>query len=177
MAPKQVFVAAKILAPKQSEAIEVAMKRLPKAEVLKAALMDYNVEVLPIEKVEVLLRIWPDPGQMETLESTETPHLSKVECFMKELAQPQSLRSRLVMWDFKDKYSAELEAFQEIVVAQWRMYKEVKNSPVIHKLLAMVLAVGNVLNAGSAKGQADGFGLEALTTKLDLKDKQGKTLL
>ena len=57
------------------------------------------------------------------------------------------------------------------------MYKEIKNSAVIHKLLAMVLAVGNVLNAGSAKGQADGFGLEALTTKLDLKDKQGKTLL
>ena len=62
VAPKEVFKAAKILAPKQAEAVEVAMKRLPKAEALKAALIDYNVEVLPIEKVEVLLRIWPDPG-------------------------------------------------------------------------------------------------------------------
>ena len=114
---------------------------------------------------------------MDVVEHTEAACLTKPECFLKELTDPPSLRARLVMWDFKDKYEGELAHFQEIVVAQWRMYKEVRNSEVIHTLLAMVLAVGNVLNAGSAKGQADGFGLEALTGKLEIKDKKGKSVL
>ena len=153
------------------------MMRLPKAPALRAALLGYDEEALPIEKVESLVRLWPSEGQMDVLEHTETACLTKPECFMKELTDPSTLKARLVMWDFKDKYEGELANFQEIVVAQWRMYKEVRNSEVIHSLLGMVLAVGNVLNAGSAKGQADGFGLEALTGKLDIKDKKGKSML
>ena len=47
----------------------------------------------------------------------------------------------------------------------------------MHKFLAMTLAVGNVLNGGTAKGQADGFGIDVLASKLQIKDNQGHTLL
>lgn len=40
-----------------------------------------------------------------------------------------------------------------------------------------MLAVGNVLNGGTAKGQADGFDLPTLTKLTSMRDVNGKSLL
>ena len=45
------------------------------------------------------------------------------------------------------------------------------------KILGQVLAIGNVLNGGTAKGQADGFDLPVFTKLTAMKDTSGKSLL
>lgn len=45
------------------------------------------------------------------------------------------------------------------------------------QILGQILAIGNVLNGGTAKGQADGFDLPVFTKLTSLKDAQGKTLI
>ena len=59
VAPEEVEKARKVLEPRQNQAIEVAMKRLPPTAGIKAALIDYDTNTLTIEKVENLLRLWP----------------------------------------------------------------------------------------------------------------------
>ncbi|PXF49126.1 Formin-F [Gracilariopsis chorda] len=55
--------------------------------------------------------------------------------------------------------------------------KEVLNSDRLQKILAMVLAIGNFLNAGTAKGSARGFKLEALTKLSEIKSREKGTSL
>jgi len=45
------------------------------------------------------------------------------------------------------------------------------------KILGQILAIGNVLNGGTAKGQADGFDLPVFTKLTAMKDATGKSLL
>eukprot|EP00178_Gracilaria_changii_P016702 TRINITY_DN47_c0_g1_i1.p1 TRINITY_DN47_c0_g1~~TRINITY_DN47_c0_g1_i1.p1 ORF type:complete len:1419 (-),score=334.02 TRINITY_DN47_c0_g1_i1:1246-5502(-) len=55
--------------------------------------------------------------------------------------------------------------------------KEVLNSKRLQQVLAMVLAIGNFLNAGTAKGSARGFKLEALTKLTEIKARERGTNL
>jgi hypothetical protein len=47
---------------------------------------------------------------------------------------------------------------------------EIKSSELFKKLLCHVLSIGNILNAGTAKGQADGFNLDILSKLSSIKD-------
>ena len=44
-------------------------------------------------------------------------------------------------------------------------------------ILSYILTIGNILNGGTAKGQADGFYLEALSKTSTMKDTSGRTIL
>jgi len=56
-------------------------------------------------------------------------------------------------------------------------YRDLQSSKTFLKVLGMILAVGNVLNASTAKGQADGFDLPVLGKVASVKDNNGKSLL
>ena len=44
-------------------------------------------------------------------------------------------------------------------------------------MLGLILAIGNVLNAGTAKGQADGFDIKTLNSVTTFKDNTKQTML
>lgn len=45
------------------------------------------------------------------------------------------------------------------------------------KVLGMILSIGNILNGGTTKGQADGFYLDALSKTTTLRDVNNKTIM
>lgn len=49
-------------------------------------------------------------------------------------------------------------------------FDELKNSKNFKKILGMILSIGNILNGQTAKGQADGFYLDALSKTTTLRD-------
>ena len=51
------------------------------------------------------------------------------------------------------------------------------NNKYIHKVLATALAIGNVLNGGTPKGQADGFDMSVLGKLTSVKDNSGASML
>ena len=51
---------------------------------------------------------------------------------------------------------------------------EFSNCWVLKRVIEYVLALGNILNGGTDKGQADGFSFEAIDKIFVLKDKTGK---
>jgi len=52
---------------------------------------------------------------------------------------------------------------------------EFSNNWVLKWVIEYVLALGNILNGGSDKGQADGFSFEAIDKIFVIKDKTGKS--
>ena len=57
-----------------------------------------------------------DTEKIHELEDAESKYLTKEECFIKELLVPKSLYSRLVMWDFADKYEDELKSYTQLLI-------------------------------------------------------------
>jgi hypothetical protein len=53
----------------------------------------------------------------------------------------------------------------------------VRDSEALQKILGTVLAVGNYLNGGTAKGQADGFEIDALLKVTMVKDSTNRVTL
>lgn len=102
---------------------------------------------------------WPKTPvvDLEKEELGENEKWDKAELYMKQLTRPPSIHGRLVMWKFKTEWQEEKEALEEIVAKQRVLYNEVKTNKYMHRILARALAIGNVINGGTAKGQADGF--------------------
>jgi len=55
--------------------------------------------------------------------------------------------------------------------------KEVRSSETLKRVLSIVLSIGNYLNGGTNRGQADGFSLEALCKLSMIKDVNNQTTL
>ena len=83
------------------------------------------------------------------------------------------------MWNFRGKWPEELEEYQKTIEAQRCLFNQLKSNKCIHKIFAMTLTIGNILNGGSDKGQADGFGMDVIKlSKLkSMKDCKGNSLM
>mmetsp|Transcript_22658 Transcript_22658/g.21827 ORF Transcript_22658/g.21827 Transcript_22658/m.21827 type:complete len:183 (+) Transcript_22658:1774-2322(+) len=79
------------------------------------------------------------------------------------------------------QYKAELpEKRQQIINSQKNFeqgFEELKNSQYFNKILGYILSIGNILNGGTNKGQADGFYLEALSKASTMRDMNNKSIL
>jgi Formin Homology 2 Domain len=56
-------------------------------------------------------------------------------------------------------------------------FDELKKSAYLKKILGFILSLGNIMNGGTAKGQADGFYLEALSKVTTTKDINNRTIM
>ena len=56
-------------------------------------------------------------------------------------------------------------------------FDEVRNSQWLKKIFGFILGLGNILNGGTQKGQADGFYLEALSKATTMKDVNNRTIM
>jgi len=75
------------------------------------------------------------------------------------------------------KFADLMEELQVNIVAVLTASKQVKNSKKFHKILEIVLAVGNYLNGGTAKGCAFGFKMDVLLKLKDTKAADNKQTL
>ena len=112
----------------------------------------------------MLLRTWPEPDMVEELlQFDPSVKLMKEETFFYQiLRECKTGRDRLVMWDFKDKWSADFDRVLDILSTQLNLYNAILNSPEIHKIFKVILQIGNVLNDGTAKGNAEGFDIDVI---------------
>lgn len=93
--------------------------------------------------------------------------------------------ARVPRWNVKIKAMVTMRTAEEVeyeirssLTTVISASKEVLASKRFHRILATILAVGNFLNAGTAKGSARGFRLEALTKLSETKGtEKGVTLL
>lgn len=112
-----------------------------------------------------------------------TAKLDSAEKFLLEMCKVGGLRQRLTCWLTKLTFETRCHDLQAQLQAISAGVKCVRTSQSTPQLLALVLALGNVLNAGSARAGAKGFRLEVLLKLAETKatvtegDEAGVSLL
>lgn len=85
-------------------------------------------------------------------------------------------QQRLECWEFTRTYRERQEAYSENLTKFESIVQCFTESDFLPSLLGLVLAVGNYLNGGTNRGQADGFDIETLGKLEAVKDAQGKDI-
>lgn len=97
--------------------------------------------------------------------------------FMVGLSKIPNAKLKLAIWKFTYEYTENWESIASTVKNTRGACKEISENVFINKILSYVLTIGNILNGGTPKGQADGFSLDILTKLNSIKDVNNKTLM
>jgi len=141
--------------------------------VLKEAVITFNEKTVSTAQIGTLVRVWPKDSNLEDLAKEELQPgevWEKGEAYMMNLVTPASLLNRLKVWMFKSTWSEEKEIVEKFYTNIMHAYKEIETNKYFLKIVGMTLGIGNILNGGTPKGQADGFDLPVLGKLVSMKD-------
>jgi hypothetical protein len=166
-----------ILSTQRATHVGVSLARLTKgmdSEELLDALRSFDGQrALSLESLQSVSSCLPSDDEVKKLaaaaEKTDAT-LPKVESFLLELSHISHLSLRLDAWCFMKQAPARLAGLRVQADLMSRSCKEVLNSGKLKELLALVLSLGNALNASSSrKNVATGFKLETLLKLAELR--------
>lgn len=155
----------------------IMLARLPPVETTVKAVQRMDDAILDKDQVELLLSTAPSGEELTLLHSAaqEMPEKDKglpwddAEDFVLKLAEVASFRIRLQTWSFQNAFEERYEILHGAVTEVKDACHSLQDSHRVQRLLGMVLGFGNHLNAGTARGRADGFSVEVLPQMRALK--------
>ena len=101
----------------------------------------------------------------------------KNETFLIELNEIPNYKEKLKIWSLISKYEFIIPRLEETFEYMIPACEELRENKHFHQFLGTILSLGNIMNAGTAKGQADGFSLDLLPKLEGLKDSLGNSIL
>ena len=81
------------------------------------------------------------------------------------------------IWSFKGQWHDERQIADNFCGNIMAAYEQLETNPHFLKIIGMTLYIGNILNGGTPKGQADGFDLPTLGKVGVVKDNNGNSML
>ena len=164
---------------KRAQEVGISRAKLPPIDAISKALITMDENILSEDNVDALLLIAITKEELEAYKNNQESEgiWEKNEMFLIELNGIPNYKEKLKIWSTKFKYEFILlkifESFSYMVPA----CKELKENKHFHKVLLAILSLGNIMNGGTAKGQADGFSLDLLPKLAGIKDSNGKSIL
>lgn len=129
-----------------------------------------------------MLRVWPAESHLCDLatEDAQKPadeQWDKGEAYMIDLVEPETIHDRLKVWHFKYQWEEEKEVIANFYKKISEAYHQIETNQYFMQIIGYTLSIGNILNGGTPKGQADGFDLPVLGKLQSMKDSTNRTLL
>ncbi|XP_075991055.1 formin homology 2 domain containing isoform X3 [Anticarsia gemmatalis] len=159
-----------ILDAKRSNAINIAMKKLPTPQTIKAAIMKMDATVIGREGIEKLLTMLPTEEEKVKIQEAQYANpdlpLGSAEQFLLTLASINELSSRLKLWVFKLDFDNLEKEIAEPLMDLKQGIELLKVNRTFKVILSTLRTVGNYLNGNYAKG----FRLEYLSKVVEVKD-------
>jgi len=151
---------------------------------IRDALIEFNNEMLSYETLNSIYAIRPQEDEIRTIQeylkttNNNDDLLDKPELFLYELYKISAFETRIYCLVFQNRFN-ELIASIEFRLNNINMIcEELMTSEKIKKILGIILACGNFMNAtNKTRGDADGFDLAILPTLKDVKSKDNTTNL
>ncbi|KAK7411517.1 hypothetical protein VNO78_02951 [Psophocarpus tetragonolobus] len=174
-APTQVF----ILEQRKSQNTAIVLRSLAisRKGILDAVL---DGQGLSVETLERLTKIAPtQEEEAKIIQFSGNPdQLADAESFLYYILKvvPTAF-NRLKAMLFRSSYDCEVLQLKEQIQTLEMGCKELRTSGLFLKLLEAILKAGNRLNAGTSRGNAQGFNLSSLGKLSDVKSTDGKTSL
>ena len=162
----------RILAPKRSNAIGIMSSRMPPVEKILHAVKQMDDKILSLEDIMALLNNFPSSEEVMSIKELATAEgkLDAPEKFCLGLAADPDTKNRLQCWKFQLCFNELLEDVQLPLFGIEEACKQLQKSKKLRAILVFFLEIGNYLNGGSARGQADGFEIKNLSKLSDTKD-------
>ena len=141
--------------------------RVPTYKELEAGTLQALLLVCPTQEEEMLL------ANNQNIRA----EVDRTDAFMMDLADMKGLRGKILCALAAKTFNDEAVDVIRNMDTFAMMPVEVINSEKLARVLEAILALGNFLNSGTARGGAHGFKLEALNMLSTVKDAKGNTLL
>ncbi|CAK1588513.1 unnamed protein product [Parnassius mnemosyne] len=159
-----------ILDAKRSNAINIAMKKLPTPQTIKAAIMKMDATVIGREGIEKLLTMLPTEEEKVKIQEAQYANpdlpLGSAEQFLLTLASINELSSRLKLWVFKLDFDNLEKEIAEPLMDLKQGIELLKANKTFKVILSTLRSVGSFLNGSQVKG----FRLEYLSKVMEVKD-------
>ncbi|CAK9112213.1 unnamed protein product [Durusdinium trenchii] len=160
---------------------EASLKKLPEPTEVARALDELDDTVLNPELLQVVKdNACPTPAQMKELGEARTKNpnvpLALPESFMWVIGQMPAYQQRIDCWSFAMTYKEQHATYHTALSDFLQVVECFQESEMLPTLLGIILAVGNYLNGGTNRGQADGFDIESLAKLEGIKDATGKDI-
>ncbi|XP_045542234.1 uncharacterized protein LOC106717236 isoform X1 [Papilio machaon] len=159
-----------ILDAKRSNAINIAMKKLPTPQTIKAAIMKMDATVIGREGIEKLLTMLPTEEEKVKIQEAQYANpdlpLGSAEQFLLALATINELSSRLKLWVFKLDFDNLEKEISEPLMDLKQGIELLKVNKTFKVILSTLRSVGSFLNGCQVKG----FRLEYLSKVMEVKD-------
>ncbi|XP_041986350.1 uncharacterized protein LOC121738398 isoform X2 [Aricia agestis] len=159
-----------ILDAKRSNAINIAMKKLPTPQTIKAAIMKMDATVIGREGIEKLLTMLPTQEEKIKIQEAQYANpdlpLGSAEQFLLTLASINELSSRLKLWVFKLDFDNLEKEIAEPLMDLKQGIELLKSNKTFKVILSTLRSVGSFLNGTQVKG----FRLEYLSKVMEVKD-------
>lgn len=133
------------------------------------------------ENIAAFLNVWLTPEERQQLcdelNQDKNATWEKQEEYMIGLMSVVQIEFRLSIWKFMLEYP-EQKGFVGNFMQDFKTAFEIlRESKSLRCILGICLGLGNILNGGSTRGQADGFNIETLIRLNNIVDGQKKTAL
>jgi hypothetical protein len=167
-----------VLAPAPTAAAASSPLRFPYQLALVAALLRCDETVVSVDRLEPMVELLPTPSETKALAACPTPPmLPEPDLFLWRCSLvprfPAKLRAVVALRGAADAAHTVTQRAATLT----RACTTVTGSTALRSLVAVVLAVGNAMNQGTARGGAKGFRLESLLRLRSTKGSDGRTSL
>ena len=175
---KEKITKKKILDDKRAQQVGISIAKLPKVEVIQKALINMDEKLLTEDNIDSLLLIAITKEELSAYRNLGSDGVwEKNEMYLIELNEVPYYKEKLKVWSTILKYDFLIPRLEESFKYLIPACEELKKNKHFHEVLGTILALGNIMNGGTAKGQADGFSLDLLPKLSGLKDSTGHGLL
>lgn len=159
-----------VLDHKRSNAINIAMTKLPPPRAIKAAILKMDATVVTREGIEKLQNLLPtdeERGKIQEAQvnSPELP-LGSAEQFLLTLASISELAARLQLWAFKLDFENIEREIAEPLMDLKQSVQSLQSNRTLRCILATLRSIGIFLNGAPVKG----FQIEYLAKVPEVKD-------
>jgi len=126
----------------------------------------YYLEYITEEEIQIYESLQSLPGDWE-----------KQEEMLINLKNIEYSREKLTLWSFIYDIEEHMEGLENQILSFKVTFEAIRGNENLKNIFSYILTIGNILNGGTIKGQADGFNLDILTKLNTMKDNSNKSIL
>ena len=175
---KPTIVKKTFLDNKRAQEVGISLAKLPSINIIEKALINMDEKALTEDNIDSLLLIAITKEEYNMYKSMGSDGVwEKNDKFLIELNEIPYYKEKLKIWSTILKYEFLIPRLEDSFKYLIPACKELKNNKHFHEILGTILSLGNIMNGGTSKGQADGFSLDLLPKLEGLKDSTGHSIL
>ena len=168
----------KFLDPKRTQEVSIIVTKLPEPESVSKALITFDQSILNSDQIDGLLKILITKEELNMYKSMgEDGNWDKGEKYLVKINDIPNHQIKLRIWSLTNKFEEKLPGITESLEYVVGACNEIKTNKYFKLILSIILGLGNILNGGSSRGQADGFSLDLLKKLPGVKDSLGNSAL